>query len=123
MLHDTQESISVFIIEISQFANINIYFPGVSFKELFGRVSRSLDQHLNNHVAGVLQEEEPTDTKTDLVLENAEEGAIALLRKWPDMRSKLHVCFNQPLPKELRQLAWKLFMENSKCNGIAGCAK
>ena len=78
-------------------------------------MSRSLDQNLNNDVAKQLLENQPLITKTDLVLNSAEEGATALLRKWPDMRSKLCVCFNQPLPIELRHLAWKLFLENSKC--------
>ena len=88
---------------------------GQIFNKLCSRVSRSLDQNLNNDVARQLLEDQPINTKTDLVLEAAQEGAVALLRKWPNMRSKLHVCFNQPLTGELRQLAWKLFLENSKC--------
>lgn len=39
---------------------------------------------------------------------------ISLLKKWPEMKSKLHVCFNQPLAPPIRQLAWKLFLANPK---------
>ena len=73
-----------------------------------------MDQHLNNEVAKQLMEDYPINTKTDLILDCAQEGAVSILKKWPDMKSKLHICFNQPLPKSIRQLAWRLFLENAK---------
>ena len=39
---------------------------------------------------------------------------VSLLKKWPEMKSKLHVCLNQPLADPIRQLAWKLFLSNPK---------
>ena len=51
---------------------------------------------------------------------------LMLFQKWPDMKSKLHVTLNQPLPDNLRQLAWRLYLDNTKgksniiiVNGIA----
>ncbi|PVD31188.1 hypothetical protein C0Q70_06600 [Pomacea canaliculata] len=87
---------------------------GAAFKAMFGKVSMLMDQHLNEDVARQLMEDSPLDTKTDLVIEGAEEGVISLLKKWPEMKSKLHVCFNQPLAPPIRQLAWKLFLANPK---------
>ena len=55
-----------------------------------------------------------TETRTDLVIETAEDGAVSLLKKWPDMKSKLHVCFNQPLPDPIRQLAWHLYLNDPR---------
>ncbi|ELU01451.1 hypothetical protein CAPTEDRAFT_186844 [Capitella teleta] len=54
------------------------------------------------------------DRLGDENLLDAEEGITSLLRKWPDMKAKLHVCFNQPLPLPLRQLAWQLYLDNTK---------
>ena len=73
----------------------------------------ALDQHLNNEVARQLMEDFPINTKSDLVLDCAEDAAKGLLMKWPDLKSKLHVTFNQPLPPGLRNVAWKLFLENT----------
>ncbi|XP_070572831.1 uncharacterized protein [Ptychodera flava] len=85
---------------------------GKSFRTLQTSVSHSLDQHLNNQVARELLEDFPVITKSDLVLNHARDGAVALLKKWPEMKSKLHLCLNQALPDRLRQIAWKLFLHN-----------
>ena len=90
------------------------FVTGAAFNGLYNQVAVSLDQHMNNDVAKQLLEEFPINTKTDLVLEAALEGSISLLKKWPDMKNKLHVCVNKPLPEALRQLAWKLFLESTK---------
>ena len=90
------------------------HFLGNAYKELYSQVSVSLDQNLNNEVARQLMEDYPLNTKSDIVLECAQEGAVSLLKKWPDMKSKLHVCFNKPLSETLRQLAWRLFLDNTK---------
>lgn len=34
------------------------------------------------------------------------------------MKSKLRACFNQPLPGPIRQLAWRLNLENTKVRKI-----
>ena len=40
--------------------------------QLYGQVSKVLDQHLNNHVAKELLEDFPISTKSDLILEGAQ---------------------------------------------------
>ncbi|XP_078599410.1 uncharacterized protein LOC144874756 isoform X2 [Branchiostoma floridae x Branchiostoma japonicum] len=87
---------------------------GSSFTTLNAQVSKMLDMALNNEVARELLEDHPVNTKSDLVLGHARDGAVSLLQRWPDMRDKLHLCLNQPLPPTLRQLAWKLHLRNSK---------
>ena len=74
-----------------------------------------MDQYLNEDVARQLMEECPMDTKSDLIIEGAEEGAISLLRRWPEMKVKLHICLNQALPTNIRNLAWRLYLNNPKC--------
>ncbi|XP_055863033.1 uncharacterized protein LOC106072877 [Biomphalaria glabrata] len=85
-----------------------------SSKNLFNKVSGVMDQQLNSQVGQQLLDDSPTDTRPDLVIEAAEEGVISLLKRWPDMKSKLHVCFNQPLVEPMRQLAWHLYLSNPR---------
>ena len=87
---------------------------GSAYADLYGKCSVSLDQHLNNEVARQLLEEQPINTKSDLILDSAQEGIISILKKWPDMKSKLHIHLNQPLPDSLRQLTWRLYLDNPK---------
>lgn len=89
---------------------------GSVYSELFNRVSKSLDRQLNNEVSRQLLEDFPVNTKTDMVIESAQDGIISLLKKWPNMRSKLIIYFNQPLSDVLRPVAWKAFLENAKGN-------
>ena len=77
-------------------------------------VARLMDQYMSDDVGRQLMEEYPIKTKSDLFLEDAQEGIVSLLRLWPDLKMKLHACFNNPLPSTLRQLAWRLFLENEK---------
>lgn len=78
------------------------------------KVSVIMDQSLNEEVSRQLLEESPMDTKSDLIIESAEEGTLSLLKKWPDMKEKLQVCLNQPLPTQLRQVAWRLYLSDTK---------
>ena len=55
-----------------------------------------------------------SDTRSDLVIESAEDGAVSLLKRWPDMKNKLHICFNQPLPDPIRSLAWHLYLNDPR---------
>jgi hypothetical protein len=77
-------------------------------------VSNVLDHQLNGEVARQLLEEFPVNTKSDMVIEAAKDGVVSILRKWPDFKYKLHACLNQPLPNKLREIAWKLFLDNPK---------
>lgn len=79
-----------------------------------------MDQSLNEEVSRQLLEESPMDTKSDLIIESAEEGTLSLLKKWPDMKEKLQVCLNQPLPTQLRQVAWRLYLSDTKGRKING---
>lgn len=79
-----------------------------------------MDQSLNEEVSRQLLEESPMDTKSDLIIESAEEGTLSLLKKWPDMKEKLQVCLNQPLPTQLRQVAWRLYLSDTKGRKIIG---
>ena len=47
-------------------------FPGDAYMQLYGQVSKVLDQHLNNQVAKELLEDFPISTKSDLILEGAQ---------------------------------------------------
>ena len=77
-------------------------------------MSSILDRDLNRSVSQRQLNNTTTDTKSDLVLESALDGSVGLLKKWPDLRTKLHVFLNQPLPGHLRPVAWRLFLEDSK---------
>ncbi|CAD5121079.1 DgyrCDS9617 [Dimorphilus gyrociliatus] len=85
-----------------------------SFKKMYNSVAGCIDACLNREVSRQLLEDFPLDTKSDLILTQAQDGAISLLRKWPDMKYKLHVYLNHQLPSNLRLVAWRLFLENTK---------
>ena len=87
---------------------------GSVYNNLYKKVSVFLDQNLNEEVSRQLLEETPLGTKSDLVIDFAEDGALSLLKKWPEMKSKLLFCLNQPLPVRVRQLAWRLYLTNTK---------
>lgn len=87
---------------------------GTSYNNMMKKVSVVMDQSLNEEVSRQLLEESPMDTKSDLIIESAEEGTLSLLKKWPDMKEKLQVCLNQPLPTQLRQVAWRLYLSDTK---------
>ena len=87
---------------------------GTSYTNLFKKVSVLVDQNLNEEVSRQLLEEHPIGTKSDLVIDFAEDGALSLLKKWPEMKNKLSFCLNQPLPFNTRQVAWRLYLANTK---------
>lgn len=77
-----------------------------------------LDQSVNNQVAKKMLEDNPIDTKTDLVLDTTSEGIITLLRKHPDQKYKLRIFLNQAMAPPIRFLAWQLFFSNANCMDI-----
>lgn len=81
---------------------------------MYNGMAGCVDACLNREVSRQLLEDFPLDTKSDLILTQAQDGAISLLRKWPDMKYKLHVYLNHQLPSNLRLVAWRLFLENTK---------
>ncbi|XP_005096813.2 uncharacterized protein LOC101844992 [Aplysia californica] len=87
---------------------------GTTSRNLFLKVSGLMDQRLNDQVSKQLLDDYPTDTRSDLVIEAAEDGAMSLLKRWPDMKNKLHICFNQPLQEPIRQLAWHLYLNDPR---------
>ncbi|KAL4224027.1 hypothetical protein ACF0H5_017484 [Mactra antiquata] len=87
---------------------------GSTYSNLYKKVSLLLDQNMNEEVSRQLLEEHPIGTKSDLVIDFAEDGSLSLLKKWPDMKTKLCFCLNQPLPYKVRQLAWRLYLTNTR---------
>ncbi|XP_052802733.1 uncharacterized protein LOC128232959 isoform X2 [Mya arenaria] len=87
---------------------------GSAYNGLYKKVSVLCDQNLNEEVSRQLLEEHPIGTKSDLVIDFAEDGALSLLTKWPDMKHKLCFCLNQPMPFKVRQLAWRLYLTNTR---------
>ena len=87
---------------------------GRVYENLQSKLSYLLDQTVNNQVAKKMLEDNPLDTKTDLVLDTTSEGVITLLRKHPEQKYKLRVFLNQSIPQPLRFLAWQLFFSNSE---------
>jgi hypothetical protein len=85
---------------------------GKVYENLQSKLSYLLDQTVNNQVSKKMLEDNPMDTKTDLVLETTSEGVISLLRKHPEQKYKLRVFLNQPIPQPVRFLAWQLFLSN-----------
>ena len=82
---------------------------GKVYENLQSKLSYLLDQTVNNQVAKKMLEDNPLDTKTDLVLDTTSEGVITLLRKHPEQKYKLRVFLNQTIPQPVRFLAYQLF--------------
>ncbi|XP_071502366.1 uncharacterized protein [Diadema antillarum] len=75
----------------------------------------SVNEHINSFVSRQLLDGSGfplSSTKSDLVIDQANDASATLLTRWPEMKSKLHRCFNRPLPTGLRQVAWRLFLSN-----------
>lgn len=109
---------------------------GKVYENLQSKLSYLLDQTVNNQVAKKLLEENPLETKTDLVLDTTSEGITTLLSRNPSQKYKLRVFLNQVIPQPIRFnnkfifvinsfinfnilnrfLAWQLFFSNSNCN-------
>lgn len=85
---------------------------GSSYKKLVAMVSGVLDRNLNEDVTQTIIDPKNTHTKTQLLLQGASKAAINLLQRWPDLRSKLFACLNRPLPADLRNAVWKMFLAN-----------
>ncbi|KAG5836645.1 hypothetical protein ANANG_G00230600 [Anguilla anguilla] len=82
--------------------------------DVVAHISAVLEDALSYHVATEMQERHTVPSKTDLFQSHARNGMVYLLNKWPDMKSKLTILFNHPLPMELREVAWKLYLSNTK---------
>lgn len=88
---------------------------GVSFDKLYNQVALILDQQVNNTVAKeMLISATAIDvTKTELLHVHLRDGAVNILKRWPEMKSKLHMFLNLHLPHKLQSTAWTLFMSDS----------
>lgn len=75
---------------------------GKVYENLQSKLSYLLDQTVNNQVAKKLLEENPLETKTDLVLDTTSEGITTLLSKNPSQKYKLRVFLNQVIPQPIR---------------------
>jgi hypothetical protein len=79
---------------------------GENYEALNRRVSSILNRQLNIHSSKLTESEKKT--KTEKLLEFAAEGSASLLRRWPDQKSRVRVCFNRQFPPVLRAEVWKL---------------
>ncbi|XP_066551196.1 uncharacterized protein LOC136717661 [Amia ocellicauda] len=87
---------------------------GTAYKDIIIHISSTLDYMLSSYVAKETNDCGPICTKSDLFQTHVRDGMVSLLLKWPDMKSKLHALFNHPLPSEVRKVAWRLFLSNTK---------
>jgi hypothetical protein len=85
---------------------------GRLFENLQSKLAYLLDQSVNNQVVKKLVEQNPLETKTDLVIDTTSEGIVALLRKHPEQKYKLRVFLNQSIPQPIRFQAYQLFYVN-----------
>lgn len=90
------------------------FTTGKAYKDLYTQVSLLLDQQVNNIVAReLLTSKGPLDsTKTELLLDHMQEGAVSILKRWPEMKSKFKLCLNISIPRKLQSVAWTLHMSN-----------
>ncbi|XP_041096744.1 uncharacterized protein LOC121308425 isoform X2 [Polyodon spathula] len=87
---------------------------GNAYKEVVLQISSCLEDQLSSCVAIEMQESGSVSTKSDRFQSHVRDGMVNLLQKWPDMKYKLHALFNHPLPSEIRKVAWRLFLSNTK---------
>ena len=87
---------------------------GSAHRNLVKKVSNLVDMNLNEDVTQKLMDPINTKTKTELLLSEACLASVSLLKRWPDLKSKLYACFNRPLPCELRKAVWKMFLGNHR---------
>ncbi|KAJ8368353.1 hypothetical protein SKAU_G00083810 [Synaphobranchus kaupii] len=85
-----------------------------SHVDVVAHISSVLEDALSCHVATELKERHTVSPKTDLFQSHVQDGMVSLLNKWPDMKSKLTILFNHPLPMEIREVAWQLYLSNIK---------
>ncbi|CAH1801165.1 unnamed protein product [Owenia fusiformis] len=87
---------------------------GNAARQLAVKLNNTMETEVNKEVNQKLLDDSSAVTKTDVLLEHSQEGAVSLLKKWPDLKMKLHVCLNRLLPMPLRQITWRLFLNNTK---------
>ncbi|KAK1147996.1 hypothetical protein AOXY_G35382 [Acipenser oxyrinchus oxyrinchus] len=87
---------------------------GNAYKEVVLQISSCLEDQLSSCVAIEMQESGSVSTRSERFQSHVRYGMVNLLHKWPDMKYKLHALFNQPLSSEIRKVAWRLFLSNTK---------
>lgn len=93
------------------------YLIGAAYDKLYGQVSLTLDQQVNNTVARDMLVDSTSyiqGTKTDLIIDYLRDGAVSILKRWPEFKTKLHMCLNMPLPSKLQSIAWTFFLSDSQ---------
>ncbi|KAM8976089.1 LOW QUALITY PROTEIN: uncharacterized protein RCH25_025400 [Pelodytes ibericus] len=107
---DLSESEKVFVLEKAAKA-LN---AGDIYTKLSAHISSCLEDNLYNYAARELQDSDIPKNQSDLVVKHIQDGVITILEKRPELKTKLHVLFNQPLPVSLRTLTWRLQLSNTK---------
>uniref|UniRef100_W5M6U7 Uncharacterized protein n=1 Tax=Lepisosteus oculatus TaxID=7918 RepID=W5M6U7_LEPOC len=92
---------------------------GNAHKDVIAHIGSSLENILSGVVAAQMSDSGAVSTKSDLFQSHVRDGMVNLLHKWPDMKSKLHILFNHSLPSEIRKVAWRLYLSNTKVGSKA----
>ncbi|XP_043910459.1 uncharacterized protein LOC122787678 [Protopterus annectens] len=87
---------------------------GSSYKVLMDHINSILEEQLSTCISQERKESNILKPKSQMILSHVYDAMVSLLEKSPHMKSKLHDLFNNPLPSDLRGIAWKLFLSNIK---------
>ncbi|CAM9952286.1 unnamed protein product [Lampetra fluviatilis] len=88
---------------------------GDVYKSVVAKVASSLDEQLVQQVAvEVADDRARPRSRVQVVQELLKSGLVSILHKWPELRSKLGVLFNHPLPSGIREPVWHLYLANAR---------
>ncbi|XP_032823762.1 uncharacterized protein LOC116950238 [Petromyzon marinus] len=88
---------------------------GDVYKSVVAKVASSLDEQLVQQVAvEVADDRVRPRSRVQVVQELLKSGLVSILHKWPELRSKLGVLFNHPLPSGIREPVWHLYLANAR---------
>ncbi|KAF6037136.1 hypothetical protein EB796_004544 [Bugula neritina] len=89
---------------------------GSNYDQLYNATSHLLDQQVNNTVAKEMLSDSSAVgvAKPELINEHLKDGVVSILKRWPEMKVKFHMCLNIPVPTKLRTNAWTLFMSDPR---------
>ncbi|XP_063300396.1 uncharacterized protein LOC134589222 [Pelobates fuscus] len=110
MFTDLSESEKVFVLEKASKA-LN---AGEVYNKLSAQISTFLEDNIYSYVTHEVQDSDIPKHQSDLVARHIQDGVIRILDKRPELKIKLRVLFNHPLPVSLRTLTWRLQLSNTK---------
>ncbi|XP_044286343.1 uncharacterized protein LOC123023568 [Varanus komodoensis] len=88
---------------------------GDSYKNLILHISRCLEEEVYRQIAQEIQDgDHRVKNKSAMLLSHLKDGVMILLEERPQLKGQLRALFNQPLPADLRQLAWRLHLSHTE---------